>query len=133
MIVVAAEISLGWAFEGEDSAILRRVAEGGALVPTLWCVELADGLLAAERDGAITAAEASRFLGLLRDLPVGIDRETPARALGDGLAVARRYGLASGEAAYLELAIRQGLPLATRRPSLIAAARAAGIEVVSPG
>ena len=133
MIVVDAEISLGWAFEGEDAAVLRRIAEGGALVPTLWCVELADGLLAAERAGAITAAESSRFLGLLRDLPVGIDRETPAHALGDGLAVARRYGLPAGEAVYLELAIRQGLPLATRRPSLVAAAQAAGIEVIAPG
>jgi len=133
-VVVDAETVLGWAFEdtGGDDDLLRRVAEHGALVPTLWCVELADGLLRAEQRGRLTAAEASRFLGLLHSMPVGVDRETPARALGDALALARRHDLSAGDAAYLELAIREGLPLATARPALMNAAGAAGVEVVSP-
>jgi predicted nucleic acid-binding protein len=61
----------------------------------------------------VTEARAAEFVGLLRDMAFETDTETAARALGDTLQLARRFKLSVYDAAYLELALRNGLPLAT--------------------
>jgi len=115
----------------EAGGILGLVAGRGALVPAHWHLELAGSLLAAERRGVLGAAERAAALAHVAALPVLADGETPARAWGASLGLARDYGLAVADAAYLELALRRGLPLASFDPALVRAAELAGARVRS--
>ena len=65
-------------------------------------------------------------------LPIAIDPETAARAWPDAAPLAERHGLSLYDAAYLELCLRAGLPLASFDPALTRAARAAGVAAVAP-
>jgi predicted nucleic acid-binding protein len=88
-------------------------------------LELANGLVVAERRRRITRAESTRFLGLVGELPIRIDQtSTLASSIID---LARDYELSAYEAAYLELALRLGHPLATLDQRLRSAADRAGV------
>ncbi|MBK6649788.1 MAG: type II toxin-antitoxin system VapC family toxin [Betaproteobacteria bacterium] len=95
--------------------VLDRLANLGdeAVVPGIWALEVANVLVKAQAMGLVTEARAAEFVGLLRDMAFETDTETAARALGDTLQLARRFKLSVYDAAYLELALRNGLPLAT--------------------
>lgn len=127
-------VAVSWAFEDEAGGYPDRVLEllcaSSALVPTHWSLEVANVLVVAERRGRITQSDASRFVELLRRLPISVDDETSARALRETLLLARATSLSAYDAAYLELAVRLGLPLATQDASLATAAGKMGIEVV---
>ena len=127
-------VALAWCFEDEQTdavmALLNRVAETGAMVPQLWPVEALNGLLSAERRGRIDGAVRSRLAGFLRALPIGIDHETSDHIWSSTAALAERHRLTAYDATYLELALRQGLPLATSDKPLLNAAREAGVEVL---
>ncbi len=84
-----------------------------ALVPGVWSLEVANVLVKAQAKGLVSEARASAFVGLLSEMTITVDGSTAARALGDTLQLARRFRLSSYDAAYLELALREGLPLAT--------------------
>ena len=86
---------------------------GEALVPGVWSLEVANVLVKAQGKGLVSEARASAFVGLLAEMSITVDTSTAARALGDTLQLARRFKLSSYRAAYLELALREGLPLAT--------------------
>lgn len=86
---------------------------GEALVPGVWSLEVANLLVKAQAKGLVSEARASAFVGLLAEMSITVDTSTAARALGDTLQLARRFKLSSYRAAYLELALREGLPLAT--------------------
>gem|GEM_PF-1565183 len=75
-----------------------------------------------------SAADAAHFMGLLESLPVDVDPETGSHSMAGTLALARGYGLTSYDAAYLELAMRANLPLATLDKELRAAAKKAGVK-----
>lgn len=132
--VLDCTVTMSWCFEdaADDWAdgLLGRLGREMALVPTVWCIEVAESLLGAERMGKLRPAESARFLRLLHTLPIVVDRETPARAHSDGLAQARVHGISSQAAAYLELAMREGLPLATRDDELRRAASEAGVPLL---
>jgi predicted nucleic acid-binding protein len=85
--------------------------------------------LTAERKGRIAAQRAIRFTRLLLDLPIAVDPLARRAALVDTRRLARAHGLTSYDGAYLELAIRLGVPLATLDEPLRAAARAEGVEL----
>jgi predicted nucleic acid-binding protein len=131
--VLDCTVTMAWAFEdlsdAWSDALLERLGTSGAVVPTVWCVEVADALLEAEGLDRLRPADSARFLRLLHSLPIVVDRETPARAHAEGLACARKHDLSSASAAYLELAMREGLPLATRDAELRRAAGAAGVAL----
>lgn len=133
-VVLDASIAMAWCFEDEANATADAVLEGlsgeDAVVPSLWQLEVANVLLAAEGHGRITEAQAERFVGLLEQLPIRVEDEPTdmARVLGIG----RRHGLSSYDACYLALAERLGVPLATLDAQLAAAGRAAGVPVISP-
>lgn len=127
-----ASVALAWAFEDEAEgyadAALEALAGGGAVVPDLWGYEIVNALVVEERRKRISPAESARFLALLRGLPI----EVEALSFGglSGLAsLAREYGLSSYDAAYLGVAARRGLPLATQDRPLREAARRSGVEV----
>ena len=74
-------------------------------------------------------ADAARFLAILGVLPIAVDDETISRAWADTMSLARAQNLSAYDAAYLELAIRRGLPLATLDDALETAARAVGVPL----
>jgi predicted nucleic acid-binding protein len=102
------------------------------MVLSLWHLELANTLVVGERRGRCTQAEATAFLARLAGLPIGVDPHTMAHAWADTIRLARTHTLSAYDAAYLELAIRQGLPLATLDARLATAAAAAGVATYTP-
>jgi predicted nucleic acid-binding protein len=134
-LVVDASVTLAWALAGEvraeeAGALLRRVAEEGAVVPAHWRLEVGNALLMAERRGRIRAARVDAVWRLLAALPIETDAETNAQAWGDAAALARRHGLTLYDAAYLELAARRGLPFASFDRALVRAAAAERVPAV---
>lgn len=106
---------------------MGRLAPGTPLwVPALWGYEIANSLLIAERRGRIREAEASRALGIILELPLEVDAVSSAEALWRWRMLGQEHGLTAYDAAYLELAMRRQLPLATFDQALLKAAKAAG-------
>jgi predicted nucleic acid-binding protein len=124
-----------WCFEDErtaaSEALLGRLPECELFVPALFLWELGNVLLIAERRGRITAADRSQFLALVAQLDLQIDPADPHVIWHDVLSLAAQHRLTSYDAAYLELAMREGLPLASRDNALIEAARACGLELLA--
>ena len=100
-----------------------------AHVPSLWPLEVANALLVGERRRRITPAETARFLAILGAFPITVDDQTVAHAWTDTMHLARAHNLSSYDAAYLELAIRLGLPLAALDGKLKTAAGAMGVPL----
>jgi len=134
--VLDGSLALAWYFKDEANAYADAVAVGfptaRAAVPLIWPLEVANALVMGERRQRSTEAQAARWLGYLRSLPISIDEETNDRAWGDVLALARAHGLSAYDAAYLELALRRSLPLATLDDKLKAAASAVGVPIFAP-
>ena len=101
-----------------------------ALVPSLWCSEVANALLVRERRKLIAPVHMAAILDSLAVLPIGIDQEGIARAFTDVLQLARAHELTVYDAHYLELAMRLRLPLATLDRALAKAAKKAGVELL---
>jgi predicted nucleic acid-binding protein len=133
-LVLDVSLSCAWCFADEASegawAILELLQMNRAQVPALWLWETANVLVQAERRGRISPAASRTFLGLLEGLPISVDQPTTASAWHDTLALARSHRLTSYDAAYLELALRRGLPLASRDKGLQAAARTEGVPLL---
>jgi predicted nucleic acid-binding protein len=134
--VVDASVAMAWCFEDESTpfteAILERLATDRAQAASIWPYEVANVLLGAERRGRITQSQALRFLELLRALPISVDHEGTGRAWSETLALGRAHGLTAYDSAYLELAARNDLPLATQDVRLLRACRDIGVVVIAP-
>jgi predicted nucleic acid-binding protein len=134
--VLDASATLAWCFEDEGTvpaaSVLERLRHQEALVPSLWLLELANGLVVAERRGRVTRAESARFLGLVGELPIRIDQTSTLNLASSVMELAREYELSAYDAAYLELALRLGQPLATLDERLRSAADRAGVGDVAP-
>ena len=126
-------MALSWYFEDECSpaadALLDRVAEDGAVVPSLWRLEIANGLQIVLRCGRISRAFRDRTLAELARMPITVDPDTDSYAWTNTLQLADRFQLTVYDAAYLELAQRLSLPLATMDKPLRAAAGTLGITL----
>ena len=99
----------------------------------MWPLEALNGLLAAERRRRISSAERATLTAFLRELPVRLDVHTAEQAWDATRGMAERFKLTIYDAAYLELAQRRRLPLASLDEDLRAAAVAAGVEVLAQG
>ncbi len=134
MIVLDASLTLSWYFEDERTpaidAVLNEVVAGGALVPGLWRLEVANGFQMAMRRKRIDADFRDRALQHLRALPITVDPETDTYAWTATLGLADRFGLTLYDAAYLELARRCGVPLASLDKDLRSAGRALGVPML---
>ena len=111
--------------------VLAQLQETGARVPSLWPLEVANVVAKSQRLQKITLAQASAFIELLDNLDIAVDASSAQRALHDTLDLARQFGLSANDAAYLELALREGLPLATLDARLQAAAHQAGVPLMA--
>jgi predicted nucleic acid-binding protein len=124
-------VTMVWGFDDEEddyaTAILNRMPNLQVYVPSLWPLEVANALLVGERRRRTTPADAARFLTILDSFPIDIDDETVSRAWPDTMHLARAHNLSAYDAAYLELSLRRGLPLATLDDRLKAAATAVGV------
>ena len=94
-------------------------------------LEVTNSMLMAERKGRIAQADIGRGFALLDALPIAVDSATSANAGTQTISLARTYSLTTYDAAYLELAIREGISLATLDSDLIGACKAAGV-VLAP-
>ena len=133
--VLDASATLAWYFQEEQTAdsekILDQVAISGAVVPLIWRYEVANGLLVAVRRGRIAAGYRDASLADLDRFPITIDRDgVDGVAWTATLALADRSGLTVYDAAYVELARRRGLPLASRDRAMRVAAQSLAIELV---
>jgi predicted nucleic acid-binding protein len=131
--VVDASTTMAWCFEDEATeetdAILDRLGQDHALVPPRWEYEIANVLLVAERRTRITEFQSTRFLALLGQLPIHVSPlPQPAVALA---AIGRRHQLSAYDSAYLELASREGVALASQDNKLRRAAEASGIPLLA--
>src|SRR5579871_239347 len=134
MFVVDTSVTMAWCFEDESTAyteaVLDRLRSTGAMAPAIWPLEVVNVLLLAERRQRVTQARVESFVQALKDLSITLDQETVSEAWGRILALGRQQGLTSYDAAYLELAMRQALPLATLDARLRAAALHVGVPLV---
>ena len=133
-LVIDASTELGFLMQDEqpsDALKSLAVIENGTptFVPSHWCVEVANGLMMAERRKRASQADITEALSLVAALPVIADDETARRVGSDTAALARQYGLTIYDAAYLELAMRRGASLATSDHALAKAAKAAGVAL----
>ena len=110
-------------------ATLTSLKELQAIVPALLALEVANVIAKVESKSIVTEADSQRFISLLGQLNIVTDQATATHALGDTLNLARRYKLSAYDAAYLELALRTGLPLATLDSDLAKAATTAGVPI----
>jgi predicted nucleic acid-binding protein len=133
-LVLDASVALAWCFKNEASAaadrVLERLAAEAASVPAIWHLEIANVLALSERRRRITPARSAEFIALLEILVIVVDEETPSRALGRVLDLAREERLTAYDAAYLELAMRLGIPLASKDGDLCNAAERLGVNVL---
>jgi predicted nucleic acid-binding protein len=122
--VVDSSLTMAWYLEDEQDAYAdathAALIDGAeAIVPPLWPYEVANGFRMADgcprsgRRGRIQSGEIPRVLALLAPLPIQVQAIAHERARGEVLALARQEGLTCYDAAYLELAMREGLPLAS--------------------
>ena len=129
--VIDASVALAWCFDDEATAatraLLDRFEDEHAEVPSLWHLELANALASSERNRRITPARISEFIALISGLPIVIDEQTPNFALSAVLDLARRERLSAYDASYLELAMRRGVPLATKDNDLAKASERLGV------
>ena len=124
-----------WCFENTSTQYSERVLEQllagqQAHVPVLWSYEVVSVLAKAQRSASITADRVHGFLEDLRSLDITVDDEGFGHIFGDVHRLAVEYGLSGYDAAYLELAIRKGLPLATLDEDLRKAASGAGVALL---
>ena len=128
-------VVMRWLFgDGEQAAIeysnhildLLAQEENGAIIPCIWALEVGNVIVRAESRGLLPEARSAAFLGILQYMPIDIDARSNQQTLGDTLQLARRYKLSTYDASYLELALREGLALATNDDALRKALASAG-------
>lgn len=133
-LVLDASLTLSWYFEDERTPavdeLLDRVVEQGAYVPTLWRLEVANGLQVSIRRKRFDASFRDNALTQLARMPITIDSDTDTYAWSMTLRLADRFQLTLYDAAYLELAQRRHLPLATLDRPLRTAASALGMDLL---
>ena len=132
-IVIDNSVFLSWCLGDEIDATathaMQRVAEEGGVVPRIWWYELRNALLMNERRGRISLQEASDTLADSLELGIAIDDEHDGSLLLD---IARGHSLTVYDAAYLEVAVRRSLPLATLDRRLSKAANGIGATTIGP-
>lgn len=131
--VLDCSVTMAWCFADEvtpyTEGVRDQLANVRAIVPMLWSLEVANACIVGERRQRLDEARTLRFLTLLSGLPITIDDDTAARAWSDTIHLARAHNLSAYDAAYLELAIRRGLPLACLDGKLKTAATAVGVAL----
>ena len=135
-IVLDCSVVMSWFFEDETdayaAAVEAAIPDLEFWVPGHWSLEIVNTALVGIRRGRTTDQKVSGLGALITTYPVVMDPETANAAWGETLRLAKLYNLASYDAAYLELALRRKLPLATLDRPLAKAAELAGVTLFQP-
>lgn len=134
MLVIDSSAALSWALKDEQGgglALLETMAEEPAIVPVHWILEVTNALRMAVRRARLQPDERDAIVERLKNLSITVDAETILRGWDEIPLLADRFGLTTCDAAYLELATRLDLPLATMDQALARAARAAGVPLLT--
>ena len=134
-VIIDCSVTIAWCFDDEATPetdrLRQKVAREAALVPVHWMLEVVNVLHVAERKKRLTPAKSSEFLRLLGGFDIQTDAVSPAGAGADRLlSLCRAHGLTSYDAQYLDLALRERLPLATLDGDLRKSAAKAGLTVL---
>lgn len=134
MIVVDASVTLAWCLDDESSdladVVLTHLEADEGLAPSIWPLEVSNGLRTAERRGRIDRTELPRLRQLLGALPIRVEPLGLGPALGEVLDLAREHDLTAYDAAYLSTALRFGLRMGTVDDRLARACMSAGVGLV---
>lgn len=136
--VLDASVALAWAVDDPEPDAAREIREsflGGrmAMVPSLWVLEIANGLVMAERRGKLDLAKAERARDLYESMMsnyIEVQADSPQAGFREIQEIARKHQLTAYDAAYLFLALQRRLPLATLDGSLAVAAQKLGVAVL---
>lgn len=133
-IVLDSSVTISWFMSDEITlsslSILNNIAKTGAIVPTIWQLEISNVLLMSERRKRITKEQRHVALYTLNELPINIDQFTCKHAWEETTELAERYNLSIYDACYLELSLRLNLSLATFDNNLKSAAKLAGVHLL---
>jgi predicted nucleic acid-binding protein len=131
--VIDNSVVMSWCFKDETNpyadAVLDRLLESTAFVPSIWPLEVVNVLLVAERRKRLKEADSVRFITLLSQLPIVVEYEPTERIMKDLLALARTNDLSSYDAYYLDLSMRKGISIATLDTQLKKAAKKTDVPV----
>ena len=131
--MIDASLALAWCFPDEASeyadGVLVALEGRTVMVPRVWALEITNAVLVAERRKRVKQADVRRFVELLGGLTLIEQSQTAIDTVSSVLPLARQYSLSAYDAAYLDVAIRQGAPLATLDSTLEKAGRSAGIKI----
>jgi predicted nucleic acid-binding protein len=133
-MVLDASVAVAWCFADESTTFTDGLLDllangGGAVTPAIWPFEVANALLAGEKRQRITVAQATSILRRIADLPISVENIRMDHAFQQILPLARQSRLTEYDAAYLELALRLSLPLATLDVQLQRAAKSVGVPL----
>ncbi len=132
--VIDSSVALAWVLPDEGNpyvdGLLERLIAEGAVVPPIWPLEIGNVLLVALRRGRIRQEEFETMIERLAHLPIEVDIEATDHALAGVLLLAAELGLTTYDAAYLDLAQRRNLPLATLDKRLRSACTTAKLKVL---
>jgi predicted nucleic acid-binding protein len=133
-LILDASLTLSWYFEDERTpaidTVLDQVVASGAVVPSLWRLEVANGFQMAIRRKRIDREFRDRALRELALLPITVDPDTDTYVWSSSLQLADQFDLTVYDAVYLELARRRGLPLASLDEKLGGAGQALGVLIL---
>lgn len=136
-LVLDSSVALAWVYADETTtavnAVFAQIIERSAWVPALWRLEIANVLEMGVRRGRHDAAFRDATLADLSLLPITPDTDTERQAWGATLRLAERHRLTLYDAAYLKLAQRRGLPLATLDVELRKAGKIEGVTLLGKG
>jgi len=131
--VIDNSVVMSWCFRDEASeyadAVLDCLQESTAVVPSIWPLEVVNVLLVAEQRTRLSKAGSVRFITLLSKLPIMVEYERTETMMNELLTLARVNHLSGYDAAYLDLALRKGLPISTSDTRLIKAAKIADVPI----
>ena len=135
--VLDCSVTISWLMPDEKDnlslLLLEQVAEKGAIVPTIWHLEVGNVLLVAQRNHRITLEQRHSALYSLNELPIITDTLTSSHAWQEATILAETYDLSLYDSCYLELALRMNIPIATFDKQLKKAAQKRKITVIQNG
>jgi predicted nucleic acid-binding protein len=131
--VLDASVTVAWCFNDEattqTTALLESLENGKAFVPAIWPLEIGNVLISAQKRQRISYADIMQFLDLLKNINIHVDLETVDKSFHEVFSLAHTENLTTYDAAYLELAMRMGIPLATKDRLLQQACNRLGVEL----
>lgn len=133
MVVLDCSVAISWFMPDENKIaeeVLGKVANYGAIVPSIWQLEVANVLLSAYKKNRITMEQSFDILNELKNLQISVEAIISQSVYIEIMKLAQRFDLTSYDAAYLELACRYAIPLATFDKKLIEACEAAKVHVI---